>query len=273
VTADVRFETPENVQLTYVPAGFGTRFLAAFIDHLLLALLLVVLLFVLLVAGTASEAVARRLAEPFENPGRPGPSGFPDLSLVFVGLWLLFYGLGSFLYFGLSELFLRGQTVGKRSCSIRVAKADGFTLDATSVLVRNVFRVLDHFPPLWIVPVVSARTQRFGDMVAGTIVIVDRPEPVGAVRDQLAGRSAAESRFRFDAAALKRLRPGDVQAVEQILERWPRLPGAQRVHLLDRIVPPLAARLEVDEPERALRIAFLEDLLAAEYRRQNRNLG
>ena len=143
--------------------------------------------------------------------------------MYFVGIATLVMGLASFVYFGASELFLRGQTFGKRACKIRVVKTNGFALDAGSILLRNLFRVADHIPLLWIVPVVSQQSQRFGDMVAGTIVVNDQTEDLSSVRQQLAERPAAEARFRFDHAKLGRLRPSDVEAVERILERWPSL--------------------------------------------------
>lgn len=266
--AEVRFETPENVQVSYQLAGPGTRFVAWFVDGILLWLLTFVSFIVLLALGMASEPFLRRLGDQVE------PRDSMQAMMYMVGLFVLIFGLGSFVYFGFFELLMRGQTPGKRSVGIRVVKANGFSLDAGSIAVRNVFRVVDQLPPLWIVPVVSGNTQRLGDMVASTLVIVDQPEKISNLRETLVARPAAESRFRFDGSALRRLRPVDIQAVERLLERWNDLPQPTRRNLVAQIVDPLAKRLGVDSPGgEPDQLRFLEDLLAAEYRRQYRRLS
>jgi uncharacterized RDD family membrane protein YckC len=274
---NIQFETPENIQVAYQPAGLGTRFLAWFVDSILLTVLGIVLFFGLACAGVATENVARQLAGRLEEFEQDMASGDPEkaqqIAQYFIAVWYLAWGLGSFVYYGLSELAMRGQTMGKRLSGIRVVKADGFSLDAGGVFIRNIFRIVDQLPPLWIVPVLSAKSQRFGDMVGGTLVVTDKPQQLTNLRDVLARRTAAESRFRFDNAALDRARPQDLQAVERVLDRWHGLSPAERDTLLAQIVDPLALRLKHEPPDPQDRLQFLEELLAAEYRRQYRKLG
>lgn len=175
--------------------------------------------------------------------------------------------------YGLSELFLRGQTLGKRMSGIRVVRLDGFGLDPAGIFVRKIFRVIDQLPPLWVVPLLSKQSQRLGDMVAGTVVILDRPESMSNLRVALAQRPAVEAQFAFDATMLKRVRPEDFAAVEKILERWGGLDEIQQDTFLGQLVTPLAARIKIDPPPQDQRLQFLQDLLAAEYRRQHRSLG
>ena len=78
---------------------------------------------------------------------------------------------------------------------------------------------------LWIVPLLSAKSQRFGDMVAGTIVVEDATHPLAGVRERLSRRAAVEDRFHFDGGLLKKLRPQDVNGIEQLLERWNDVPN------------------------------------------------
>jgi hypothetical protein len=127
-------------------------------------------------------------------------------------------------------------------------------------------------PPLWAVPLFSQRSQRLGDLVAGTVVVADEPAAFTGVHE-LANRKYADCRFHFDVTTLSRARRQDLEAVERILERWETLSPADRESLLDRLVAPLATRLQVDSPQPADRRQFLEDLLSAEYRRQFRKLG
>ncbi|MBC8117333.1 MAG: RDD family protein [Candidatus Saccharimonas sp.] len=270
----LQYETPENVQIEYRPAGLGTRFLAWFIDQIILNLVIFISMVVLVILSAAFEGLFRDLFDRVEGAlrNKDNPVDPEVIAMYLIGIGMLIWGLGSFFYFGLSELLWRGQTPGKRMCKIRVVKADGFALDAVGVFMRNVFRVADHLPVLWIVPVLSQRGQRFGDMVASTIVISDEAEDLAEVRHELSGRNAAESRFRFDHAKLARLVRGDFDAVERILDRWNSLPPGQQTSLLDRMVGPLCKKMQTDQPPVEERVVFLEDLLAAEYRRQDRHL-
>lgn len=279
----IQFETPENVQLSYKPAGLGTRFLAWFVDGVILFVCLLLLLFIVMIAGAISDSLLKditdRLRDATEGVDPNDPESAQRVIMYLAGLWVLVWGLGSFFYYGISELCLRGQTFGKRASKIRVVKVDGFALDAVSILVRNVFRVLDHLPVLWIVPLLSARSQRFGDMIAGTIVVEDEPAKLSGPRHTLANRSAVDARFRFDAGQLKKLRPQDVQAMEQLLERWAEITVDRREQFVSTIVYSLSQRLDCEpppsdgNPANDSRRVFLEDLLAAEYRRQSRQLG
>jgi hypothetical protein len=237
----------------------------------------VVIFFVLICSGVITDSVVKDIVDPARETARRSVDGTPGESpeavLYFLGLFALVWGLGSFVYYGCSELFLRGQTFGKRMSGIRVVRLDGFALEPGGILVRNIFRVIDHLPPLWIVPLVSAKSQRLGDMVAGTVVILDKPESIGSLRQTLSQRPLAEGKFLFDNAMLKRARPRDFEAIERILERWMQLTEPQKQAFLDQLVPPLAGRLKTDLPPADQRLQYLTDLLAAEFRRQHRSLG
>jgi uncharacterized RDD family membrane protein YckC len=277
MSAEITFETPENIQVAYQPAGLGTRFVAWFVDNIIMIAASVVIFFILICSGVISDSVIRDIVEPGREAARRtverSPSEPPQAVMYFIGLFLLVSGLGSFIYYGLSELFLRGQTLGKRMSGIRVVRLDGFALDPGGILVRNIFRVIDHLPPLWLVPLVSKKSQRLGDMVAGTVVVFDKPESISNLRLSLSQCPAGEAKFVFAAATLKRARPQDFAAVEKILERWEQLTGDQQQTFLGQLVPPLAARLKTDLPAADQRLQFLYDLLAAEYRRQHLSLG
>jgi uncharacterized RDD family membrane protein YckC len=272
----IGFETPENVQIHYQPAGLGHRFIAWLVDQILVFVLSIVLIVGMVLLGILVgsvvddllEFMGQRLEEASTDP-RAGQ----QVMLYFVGVSTLIWSFSSVVYFSASELFLRGQTIGKRVFGLRVAKANGFSLDPLSIFIRNIFRIVDQISLLWIVPVLSGRSQRFGDMVAGTIVVFDKLAPLSLVREELAGRSAAEARFRFDAAALGRLRPVDFEAVELLLDRWDDIPQSRLASLLDTMIDPLARRLRVEAPPAVDRLRFLEDLLSSEYRRQSRNLA
>jgi uncharacterized RDD family membrane protein YckC len=269
MSSDIEFETPENVRLNYEPAGLGSRFLAFLTDRILLTLVMAFagfLLFLLWVGDTRIQAWFTNLT-PDETRSRF------ETNMYYWGLFALIMGLGSFFYFAFFEYIMNGQTPGKRSTGIRVVKTDGFALDASSILLRSLFRVIDDTPILWIVPMISKNSQRLGDLAAGTIVVKDQPMVLSEVRTNLVHAISDERRFRFDAAVLKRARPSDFQAIERIMERWDDLPTHQQERLLETMCEPLARRLEMDIPPAEHRLRFLQELLAAEYRRQQRKLG
>jgi uncharacterized RDD family membrane protein YckC len=267
MTSMIHFETPENVQISYSPAGLGTRFTAWLLDGVFVVLLMVAL-GILSIALAAAAGVAM---ENFRQETRRSEA--PEFAFYMMAAIILIWGFASFLYFTVCELFGRGQTLGKRYCGLRVAKIDGFSLDTTCILLRNVFRVIDQLPALWIVPVVSSRSQRFGDMVAGTIVVTETHGQLSTLRTHLLASQATERRFRFDGAMLSRARPVDIEAAEAILDRWPQLSPVQQTDLLARVVDPIAHQLNSPTPDVADRLTFLEDFLTSIYRRDARRLG
>lgn len=267
----IDFETPENIKISYQVAGPGTRFLAWFADTIFLTIIGFLLLILFVAIGFSADSVLGDMFEGMRDEIDSADDA--DFAPIFIGIWLMIWSLGSFFYFGLSELLLHGQTMGKRMSKIRVVKADGFSLDPLSILIRSLFRLVDQMPLLWIVPVLSAKSQRLGDMVAGTIVISEELNEISSVREILSSRSASESKFRISGAMLNRARPADFEAIESILDRWSSLSEAARLQLTGTIVPALAKRLQAEEPTRPDYLQFLEDVLAAEYRRQSRNLG
>ena len=64
-----------------------------------------------------------------------------------------------------------------------------------------------------------------------------------------------------------------MHAVEKILQGLGKLSDSDRQSLLGRLVRPLSARLAIECPPEADWLTFLEEFLAAEYRRQYRKLG
>lgn len=69
-----------------------------------------------------------------------------------------------------------GQTLGKRFTGIVVVKENGGNCDITAAAIRNVLRIVDALPTLYIVGfavmyLVGDKKQRVGDLVADTIVL------------------------------------------------------------------------------------------------------
>lgn len=156
----LRVDTPEQVELGFEIADLGSRFLAFLLDF-------VVLLTSLLGLGLLAYWASTRLQL---SERLFGWSGFV-LSLVgFVVLW------GYFVYF---EGFRNGRTPGKRWVGIRVVHEGGYPVTFRGAVIRNLIRLVDLQPVFsWMVGGVAMmlhpRTQRLGDMAAGTLVVRDR---------------------------------------------------------------------------------------------------
>ena len=84
-----------------------------------------------------------------------------------------------FAYGALLEGFWNGQTIGKRLFHLRVIDQSGLPLRIEQAWVRNLMRVVDALPLAYLVGGISMLSspimQRFGDRVAGTLVVRETP--------------------------------------------------------------------------------------------------
>ncbi|MBC7921379.1 MAG: RDD family protein [Ferruginibacter sp.] len=142
----IRIQTTQNVVIEYQPASVGDRILAYLLDQLILAAYLI----------TASLVFVSGLKVT-------SPALYVALVLPYA-----FYGL-------LSEIFLDGQTLGKRQMKIKVVKLDGTQPSVGSYLMRWLLSIVDFgiFGGVVAVVVIVAggRGQRIGDLAAGTAVV------------------------------------------------------------------------------------------------------
>jgi len=91
------------------------------------------------------------------------------------GLLVLLTLLVAWSYFIVLEWLWDGRTLGKRMFGLRVISADGSPASFTAVLVRNLLRIVDFLPAFYglglLAIVLSSRSQRLGDLAAGTYVV------------------------------------------------------------------------------------------------------
>lgn len=153
--------TPENVSIDYELAGFASRCAAAVLDILLQAagLLVLGLIYAVLAATTRFSIV-----------------GWPTAVLIVTG-FLLWYG-----YFVFFETVWNGQTPGKRALRLRVVKYGGTPIDLSCAAVRGLIRVIDMTLIGLIAMLVTPRSQRLGDFAAGTLVVKERTQWQGDLK-------------------------------------------------------------------------------------------
>lgn len=146
---NLAINTSQNVNIDFATASVGERILAFIIDFaILFAYYIVMAMFVSMID----------FADYWSQAGFIGTLMLP----------MMFYTL-------ILENFLGGQTLGKKVVKIKVVKIDGFEAGFQDYFVRWVLRLIDIFASTGAVAIVStvmsSKTQRLGDMAAGTAVI------------------------------------------------------------------------------------------------------
>ncbi|HET9948193.1 MAG TPA: RDD family protein, partial [Longimicrobiales bacterium] len=155
----VRIETPEHVRLGFELAAIGSRFAAASVDLMVMAVLTTAILFALAGLGQLSAS------EWVQSFGAAGAA---------LALFVVQWG-----YFFVAEGFFDGRTLGKRALGLRVIGAEGTPITKEAAALRNLLRVADVQPAgssligLGLIAL-HPRAQRLGDIVAGTVVVRDR---------------------------------------------------------------------------------------------------
>jgi uncharacterized RDD family membrane protein YckC len=88
---------------------------------------------------------------------------------------ILLIAIPAYAYHLLFEIFLNGQSIGKKALSIKVMDINGNEASLSQYLLRWSFRLFDMILTLGAGAVLSAaltkNNQRLGDLVAGTVVI------------------------------------------------------------------------------------------------------
>jgi len=253
----IRFETPENVTVSYRLAGPGTRFVAYLFDEIILTAGTIVLVFVTIL----SILLILPLSDSATGPGK--------YVAIAVGLLIILAGFAHLAYFAAFEALRNGQTPGKEIIRARVVMERGFSLTFTAVLIRSIFRLVDTIPLFWAVPFATPKYQRLGDLVAGTVVISEQPSQRGRLRETLATREPSEAVYRFSPADVAGLHEVDVHALELFLERRGHMQSSHRTQVAERLTEWFTNRFRIEPgPPETEREQFLEDLLAARARRE-----
>lgn len=203
--------TPEGITFSLPLASPVSRFLAWIVDEACIF---------------AAAGLVRQIA----SMAGPLSPGLVRASLV-IGYFAISVGYGM-----VCEWYWRGQTVGKRVMRLRVMDEEGLHLQFSQVVVRNLLRLVDIIPGFYLVGgavcLLTRKSQRLGDIAAGTVVIrqprVSQPD----ISQLMGGKYNSLLEHRHLGARLKQRVPARTAnvALDAILRR-------------DQLDP--AARLEV----------------------------
>lgn len=146
----LQIRTPEGIRFSLLLAGPTSRLLALLID--------------MACVGTATTTVNSIL----RLTAIISADIFVALTILAGFVISIGYGIGC-------EWYWQGQTVGKRLLHLRVMDEQGLKLQFGQVVIRNLLRVVDSLPLFYLVggiaSLVSRKSQRLGDLAAGTIVV------------------------------------------------------------------------------------------------------
>ncbi len=153
---ELQINTTQNVNINFIAASVGERILAYLMDWIIKIAYIIVtyqIVFNLL-------ELERKVQEMDQ---------WSQIA-IYVSFYLpvVFYSL-------IFETLLDGQTIGKRIIKIKVVKIDGYQASMADFVIRWLFRIVDMNMLTGVVALVSIitskKSQRLGDMTAGTSVI------------------------------------------------------------------------------------------------------
>ncbi len=159
----IEIVTPENIAFQYRLAGPFRRLNAYLIDLVIRCLIAAALFLVGLSLGL--------------------------LSGVWVAVLLIAWFVLEWFYGGVFETYWNGQTPGKRLVGIRTLTVEGQPINGMQAVLRNILRSVDTMPwlslsetEMYLIPTyalglltmaLNPRFQRIGDVVCGTMVVVE----------------------------------------------------------------------------------------------------
>lgn len=140
------------------------------------------------------------------------------IAAAFGDAGLAFFAVAGFLvmvgYPIVAEGLTRGRTIGKAAMGLRVVTVDGGSIGFLAAATRGIVRLVDMLPGVFVVGVVAIlatrRSQRLGDLTAGTVVVHAK---TAAAHRKAEGR-AADAGFHLSPVLSPEAAGWDVSAVD-----------------------------------------------------------
>src|SRR5688500_10777483 len=234
--------TPEAVLLDFEVAGLASRLMSRLIDCLVLLggfwALSIAINFIQISAGETAAIV-----------------------VVVVGMAVLFFG-----YPIVAELRMQGRTFGRRALGLRVVTNEGGPIRARHAVVRSLFQLIDlPFGIGVLVGVMTPRTQRCGDLAAGTFVI--REPKLGKATSAVVFPSPPGYVDYIDRLDVATVTTAQYELLRSFLLRVLEFDMVTRNRLAERLARPLAQQLRHTPPHYVGPEMFVVCVVAAYQRR------
>ncbi len=236
--------SPEKTILTYRLAGLGARVSAQLLD----VVVVIALIIGISILGSLLAWVDVGSASAFSA----------------VASFLV-----TFLYFILLEGLWNGQTLGKKAVGVRVRMADGTPVTFWAAIGRNLLRPADFLPMFYTLGVAAMftnpKSQRIGDLVAGTIVIYEKRPNRAAV---VAPHSVGVHQYESEVGELRGMTLEEYDALRRLCDRYPELTPETQGRLIGDVWEPIAKRRNVpDRP--GVHPLYLAEAAVMKYGRQH----
>ncbi len=144
-----------------------------------------------------------------------------------------------FFYHPILEIVMHGTTPGKRTAGVRLITLEGFTPGIGSILIRNIFRLIDGLPGVYtvglLVAIFTKNHVRIGDIAAGTVLVYEKHTGKQTLSD-VAQQSLNSS-----------LSTENYDLLLELLERWQQLGKPQRIHLGQQFLNKIGDELLTDD--------------------------
>ncbi|MEX2293667.1 MAG: RDD family protein [Acidimicrobiales bacterium] len=239
--------TPEAVVLEFDTAGIASRALARAIDAVIQGVLLFAL--ILVAAGVL------------------GGDGWAALGLIILGVAFVVVG-----YPILAEVMSQGRSPGKAALGLRVVTVEGASISPRHAFIRSAIGIIDFvLVPGGLVAVVvalfSPRSQRLGDLFAGTMVLRERT--VNRPSDAVWFNPPPGFEAYTTTLDVSPITEPQFALVRSYLLRIPDLSPEARASLSVRLATPLVAAMHHHTPPGVHADHFLQCVAAAYQRRHS----
>ncbi len=140
-----------------------------------------------------------------------------------------------FFYHPVLEVLMHGRTPGKRMAGVRIVDTNGRTPSTGALILRNVFRLVDSLPSLYMVGLTvclfSKNAVRIGDMAAGTMLIKEQ-RTSNADLDQVS-LLAVNTHYA----------PEHLELLNTLLARWKDMDTSKRLELAEKVLSKMGVEL------------------------------
>jgi uncharacterized RDD family membrane protein YckC len=233
---NIEINTTQNVRITYEVAHLGDRSFAFLIDAIIIGVgFLISLLISQIVTQDATSWLFYTIGVPF----------------------FMFYTL-------LSEIIMKGQTLGKKALNIQVVKLNGEEATSSDYFLRWIFRLIDIYLCVGTIAAIfvaaSKKGQRLGDVVSETSAIRIKPASEMKLYEIIGKYASSEYSTKFP--QVNKLTEQDMLFVRAIIQRIKKYPNDAHEEVLASLVQKLQEQLNIINEEVGTdQIKFLTVLL------------
>lgn len=236
----IQVNTSQHVTIDYPVAGLGERIAARLIDLGLFVVLYFLVLIVFAVTG-----LSLGLSE--------GPYAITlTVLIILIVAGYVFYDL-------LFEIFMNGQSIGKRLMKIKVISLDGGQASMGQYLIRWLFRLVDFGLSMQVGALiciaVTDKKQRIGDIVAGTILIKTVPR---TRHEHIAFHPPAEQDYTPLFPNVHQLNDRNIELIHEVLATFYQTHNYQ---LIDATAARIAEILSIGLPQGMNGLTFLQTVV------------